>query len=395
MIFSPQLFVTIQGKAGETIDFLIALLTPLEMLLINLFVIDRCSEKKYSAAKTYLGLGAFGVLLFIFVYLLAPLIPDFGSGNGLYIFFGFLFAIPIKFLYNNTVAKIVCLACTSWVYTYFVFSLSVHISYLLLHSIPQTYSVFIIQSLLYVLSFMWFYKLLRYKYMVMLGQLDKRETISLMWVSIAWFWTAFVVNLVFLYPDIYLFRILAVASVALSAFNFYRYIYQVIHSGRTIQSLEQIAYHDSLTQLRTRALLSSDVNQLFERDIPFSLIFMDLNNFKHVNDTYGHVVGDEYLAFFAREVKALVGNSGGFYRVSGDEFVAILTDVPLASWTQKLDALPDTITSSDVPFLGVSYGAASYPADAKTLTDLMEIADKRMYTMKKKIPSISQAGAPV
>lgn len=362
-------------------DLLVTLVAPLEMLVINLFVIDRCSERKYSPLRTYATMGVFIAILIPIAYFIILSTPNFGDGSGLFIFLGFFFAIPIRLLYKNSVAKIIALACTSWVYTFFLFSISVHISYMI-DAIPQPYTVSVIQTSLYIVSFAWFYKKLKYQLFPMFSQLNAKETKTLMWLGIVWFWTAFIINLSFIYVQYQILRVLAIASFAVCAYNFYAYIQRLVNSYREVESLEQIAYYDSLTQLYTRALLTSDVEQLIQRDIRFSLIFMDLNNFKSVNDTYGHNVGDEYLAFFAQETKKIVGNKGGFYRIAGDEFVGILIETSTDSVLRQLDQLPKTIGHTEVPFLGVSYGVAVFPDEAKTLPALLEIADKKMYRMK-------------
>ncbi|MDL2219977.1 GGDEF domain-containing protein [Ruminococcaceae bacterium OttesenSCG-928-O06] len=358
-----------------------SLLTTLEMLLINLFVIDRCSEKKFSAKITYSTMALSVVVLMFGSYMAVSHLPGYGSGSGLFVFFGFLFALPIKLLYKTSVSKIICLACTSWVYTFLAFSVSIHTSSMVA-ALPRSYTTFLVQTLIYLVSFPWFYGVLKNKFFPMLSHLSQKETYTLMWMGIVWFWTVFIINLAFIYPAIYIMRILAIASAGVCALNFYRYIYRVINSDRTIQSLQKIAYHDDLTQLRGRALLASDVDQLLAREVPFFLVFMDLNDFKSVNDTFGHVVGDEYLAFFAQEAKKRIGNRGGFYRIAGDEFVALLTAGDTAVFLAEMDTLPTRVGDSGAIFLGVSYGVAAYPADGASLSELLDVADRRMYTMK-------------
>lgn len=365
------------------IDAMLSLAVPLEMLLTNLFVIDRCSSKRYSVRVTYAAWAIFVVALFVPCSIIASHIPQVGNGNGLFVFVGFLYAIPIALLYTNTAAKTICLACTSWVYSFALFSISVHTSSMIT-TIPQAYSSLAIQTLLYVVSFAWFYRKLKYNLFPMLSQMNDAETKSLMWMGIMWFWTVFIINLAFVYSSVLLLRVLAIASFAVCAYNFYWYTYRVIHGDRAIKSLEQIAYHDSLTQLRTRSLMTSDVEQLITRGIPFNLVFLDLNNFKQINDEYGHNVGDEYLAFFAQETKVKIGNNGGFYRIAGDEFVGVLIDGEIGSLVERLSQYPDVINEQGVPFYGVSFGVAAYPDDAATLKELLEVADARMYENKRR-----------
>lgn len=351
------------------------------MLAVNLFVIDRCSEKKYSPRLTYALMLLGAMLLMPITYAISAANPHFGNGNGLFVISGFLFIFPIKALYKNSVAKIVSLACTSWVYTFIIFAITVHVAYML-PDIPLIYTTITVQTALYTFTITKFYRLIKEKFLSILSQLTPTENISLMWVSIFWFWTAFIINLSFIYPQIYPLRTIAILSFAFCAYNFYKHIYRMLDSNRVIERLKDVAYKDNLTQLRSRAVLSNDVNELISRGISFRVIFMDLNNFKSINDEYGHLAGDEYLSFFAREIKLRVGSNGGVYRIAGDEFVCIYTGDDVLRFTDAMASFPQQLPGKDIPFLGASYGIASFPDDGASLTDLLHVADGRMYAMK-------------
>jgi diguanylate cyclase (GGDEF)-like protein len=368
------------------------LLNILEMLIVNLFLIDQCSEKKYSATKTYSIFTLLAIVLLIPSSLIVFHLPNFGNGNGLFIFCGFLFVIPIKLLYKNSFAKIVCLGSMVWIYTFLLFSISVHVSHLI-EWFPYTYTVFVIQTTFYLLSFTWFYKKLKLDFLVTISRLNDEETRSLMWMSIIWFCGIFIINLSFVYWQSNILRIVALGAFAVCAYCFNLSTYHVIKKNHQIVSLEQMAYHDNLTQLRTRSLLTKDVDQLISRGISFSFVFMDLDNFKQINDRYGHSTGDEYLSFFAQETKKIIGNNGGFYRIAGDEFIGILIDSDEQELVAKLGEFPKTINDAHVPFLGVSYGVSIFPTDGATYEQLMEIADARMYAHKKEKPVNYSTGA--
>lgn len=365
-------------------DSFIALLMPIEMLFINLFVIDKCSKKKFSSLFTYLVLIASGVIIVGVASLLLADFLNIGNGNGMFVFIGFLYMIPLKLIYKTTIAKIVSLACTSWVYTFFIFSVSVHMS-TLLADVDRGASALVIQTLLYAITLFWFLKILKYRFTAMLSQLTKKETLELMVVSIVWFWTAFILNFTLVYSNIPLLKVLSMLSVAFCALSTYVYIYNVINNNRIIQELEHIAYHDELTQLRGRALLSNDIEKLIDKKIDFHVVFMDLDNFKSINDTYGHNVGDDYLAFFAQQVKYRLGSRGGFYRIAGDEFVCLYTDGSVSTLINSLDSIPEKLPDSGIPFIGVSYGVAHYPEHGKNMDELIEFADNAMYDMKRKV----------
>lgn len=102
------------------------------------------------------------------------------------------------------------------------------------------------------------------------------------------------------------------------------------NAANTNTLLHQQANHDSLTGLANRAYFQDVANHLIQtakrKRKPLALIYFDLNEFKKINDTYGHLSGDELLKQVARRLKTVVRDSDFLARLSGDEFV-IITDV--------------------------------------------------------------------
>jgi len=362
---------------------IVIMLAPLEMLLVNLYVIHRCSNRKYSSSRTCLSMGLFICVIMYISLLIVQYVPDFGSGNGLFIFCGFLFILPIKMLYRAPCVKIIAIACFSWTYTFLLFALSVRIGYAVsIPGISISSTVLLLQTLLYIATFKAFYGMIKTKFLYILEHIEKDKAVTLMWLNIVWFWMVFIFNLSYSYPGIFLFQILSFFTLSICILISFRYMYLQVTSGEKIQKLEKIVYHDELTQLRTRVVLSRDAEDLIKRNIPFHLIFIDLNNFKSVNDRYGHMAGDQYLTFFTHEIKQRLGNRGGFYRIAGDEFVCIFPEKGLTAFLKDITVLPQTMPGSHVKFLGFSYGVASFPDDGNTVQVLMDFADLHMYEMK-------------
>ena len=117
-------------------------------------------------------------------------------------------------------------------------------------------------------------------------------------------------------------------------------------------------------------------------------MFLDLDGFKAVNDTYGHNVGDELLIQVAQRLKKAVRGTDLVGRVGGDEFVILLTDIRKNS---KHEAIAQSIIESigtdfiindNIIHIGVSIGIAHYPDDADSLERLINNADNAMYTAK-------------
>ena len=365
-------------------EFTVLILTPLEMLLVNLFVIHKCCKRKYSVARTCILMWLFIGVLLLVAYQIARSAPDFGNGNGLFVFCGFLFIFPVWLLYDISGVKIITIACFSWTYTFLLFALSAKLGdALMIKGLSINAIVLILQTVLYLCTFKVFYNILQTQFIYVLEHIGKKENKALMWMNMMWFWAAFIINLSFSYPELRLFQALSFITLAISSISSFHYIYLQVTGSTTIQNLEKIAYQDEITQLRSRVVMASDAEELITRKIPFNLIFFDLNDFKSINDIFGHSVGDQYLAFFAHEIKVRIGNRGGFYRIAGDEFICILSEDGLDDFTVDITTLPDYMPGTEVEFLGFSYGVASFPQDGDSVSEILTVADKRMYEMKR------------
>ena len=154
--------------------------------------------------------------------------------------------------------------------------------------------------------------------------------------------------------------------------------------------LEFMAYHDSLTGLPNRALLNQRLKAAATEGNHFGLMFMDLDFFKSINDTLGHVVGDALLLEVAGRILHAVRNDDLVARIGGDEFAVVVTnlkhDADLAILADKIAetlAQPFNIEGINF-FVTASIGVASYPHDSEVVEDLVKYADTAMYEAKKK-----------
>ena len=121
------------------------------------------------------------------------------------------------------------------------------------------------------------------------------------------------------------------------------------------------------------------------------LLFIDLNDFKQINDVYGHDYGDEVLVKFGTKLKDVMRESEFCARLAGDEFVAVLADLPIGEYDNLdkiykrfMDSLQSTYSIKGVTFhLEIGLGYSIYPDDGSTIDDLMKKADMMMYQDKK------------
>ncbi len=158
------------------------------------------------------------------------------------------------------------------------------------------------------------------------------------------------------------------------------------------EKLYQQAHFDPLTGLPNRLLfrdrLEREIARSQREGHALALLFIDLDNFKVVNDTFGHAVGDELLREAARRISGLVRQSDTVGRLGGDEFTVMLTGLGHAreAWPigeAMVEALGQAFVQADQEsFLGASIGIASYPEDGATADDLLKSADIAMYRAK-------------
>ncbi len=158
------------------------------------------------------------------------------------------------------------------------------------------------------------------------------------------------------------------------------------------EHLSVIATTDALTGLSNRSQFESAVQDQIieskESKTPFSLIFMDLNGFKVINDTAGHLVGDEILRVCGRRLKNCFRKNTCIARMGGDEFLALLPDTNENDAIEVIDRLfesfsdPIRIEKSSWQ-IGYSVGVAVFPKDGTGVSELIRNADFAMYEAKK------------
>lgn len=152
-----------------------------------------------------------------------------------------------------------------------------------------------------------------------------------------------------------------------------------------------LAYHDPLTLLPNRAKLKLQLDSRFEHSssLPFALMFLDLDNFKNINDTMGHKIGDSILIEVSHRLRNTIGTYNFCARFGGDEFVVLLSDTDISTVDVTAKRLIETfkepfrINETNF-FLSSSIGIVLYPKDALSADDLIKHADTAMYEAKKK-----------
>ena len=164
------------------------------------------------------------------------------------------------------------------------------------------------------------------------------------------------------------------------------------------ERLRHLAYHDPLTGLRNRQSFNAVIDKIFmtmqgvgrrQKDEPPGgafLAVLDIDHFKKVNDTYGHLMGDEVLVLFARHMKDCFRDQDALFRFGGEEFVVLLSNVSQEVAESALNRFRQIIGSFDFPQVGkvtVSIGAIEI-TPGEMSGDMIEKADKALYYSKSK-----------
>ncbi|HBT31709.1 MAG TPA: diguanylate cyclase [Pusillimonas sp.] len=167
-----------------------------------------------------------------------------------------------------------------------------------------------------------------------------------------------------------------------------------IERQRMHAELLRMAQYDDLTGLLNRRTLHAHLRATLaryeRRQASFALLFVDLDDFKSVNDSYGHLVGDQLLMQIAIRLKRSVRQGDTVFRLGGDEFLVLLEDIHTKEDARQVAAKLKANVSEPVVIEGsslnayASVGLACYPDDARQIDALLSHADQEMYVMKRR-----------
>lgn len=154
------------------------------------------------------------------------------------------------------------------------------------------------------------------------------------------------------------------------------------------EKLEHLATHDILTSLPNRASLMESLEYEINHSDKFTLMFIDLDNFKYVNDTYGHGVGDVLLIDASKRIKNILKEIDEVARLGGDEFCVILKNLSDSDIVSKISKKINSVLSKEFCienhriYSPCSIGISIYPNDGINSKELLKNADTAMYNAK-------------
>jgi two-component system, cell cycle response regulator len=169
-------------------------------------------------------------------------------------------------------------------------------------------------------------------------------------------------------------------------------IVRLAMSDRENKKLLEQVQTDPLTGLGNRGRMQVDLERLCEiatESNPAALVFLDLDGFKHLNDTLGHSAGDEMLARLGQQLHESVADDGTAYRIGGDEFCVLLS-CPESHFDDAVKHAAKALTESGRGYaIAASWGVSRIPHETDSPSATLQLADVRMYAQKE-----SRRGAP-
>lgn len=188
---------------------------------------------------------------------------------------------------------------------------------------------------------------------------------------------------------------LSIYILALAYFSLHDSL-KLINAGIKAERFKMLAYIDALTGIRNRASFREYINGIpKEAYSMYSIVMLDMNDLKLLNDTYGHTAGDEYIIQTAHIISKVFSEYGMVCRLGGDEFCCVLKNISEMEYTQCIEMLKDRCAqfkSLNAPVvLSVAYGKASYDqSNDLDLIDTFNRADLEMYKNKQATKKVNK-----
>ncbi|WP_079508250.1 EAL domain-containing protein [Mesobacillus jeotgali] len=173
----------------------------------------------------------------------------------------------------------------------------------------------------------------------------------------------------------------------------YIIIRDLSEQAKSTELIRYMAFHDQLTGLRNRRALLDHLDSLVKnrkkKKIPFALLFLDIDRFKYLNDTLGHLVGDQILKQVADRLVDIQKENCTVYRQGGDEFIIVLEEtgrLAAGEFAQKiLSRFNESFYfNSQEYYITPSIGISLYPNDGRDAESLIKFADEALYSVKEK-----------
>ena len=158
------------------------------------------------------------------------------------------------------------------------------------------------------------------------------------------------------------------------------------------EMLKYLAYHDALTSLPNRRMLSEQlelaIQRLHKEKVPFAVLLLDIDNFKQINDSYGHEIGDKVIIEFSSRISRVVGEKGLVARLGGDEFVILVKDLVSEEQVIDLASQINELVKQDIQIqhtnlrITTSIGISINYGETLAASQILRYADEALYNVK-------------
>ncbi len=360
---------------------LVRILYILEILFVNLLTTHICSRKKYKLSRVVGELVLFTVLLFFLSIVLRENIQANNLSETILLLISCAYFFPLKHLYDETGTRIFAIMSFSWIHTISVTFLSLEITGLLFKK--QSMWFLFTATVFFLFSTPVFIHFAKNQFLYILRNIPSMMRKYLVYLGVAEATTLAAIFLFYREVGTSFWRIAIILLITSIAIIGYNLLFIIVKNFISITDLERLAYCDTLTGIKNRLALVIDCEKLISENKSFAFIFIDLDNFKSINDMYGHSIGDEYLKLFTQSTIEAIGDKDSLYRLSGDEFICLYQGAHIDVLIEEIIKKNNKTVTPDIPFYGFSIGYAKFPEDGDKFDTLIKKADAVMYEEKE------------
>ena len=358
----------------------------LEILFSNMIVFDACSERKYSYKAVVTVITAFTALYFACVCLLSAYLPVLVEDVRLLAVLGLSYMLPLYFLYRENLKRIFVVICICWSFNY-----GAMVIVMLLWRIPEIsgaggvlYAV-IVRTAIFalILAPKYRYIMPKLKFIIKnIHEYTKGGNLYLAAASILYFCNMVILNNIFSDGGRIYLGMISMIFMELMVFGYYTLIGYLQEGELKVMRMAKEAGIDYLTGVGNRSALISELERLTGENERFSVLFADLDNFKKINDEYGHIMGDAYLKRFADCAGEIFEDLGSVYRFGGDEFVIIYYGKVSRMEAEKLKRCENWGGVTPNTFYGASVGFMHCTPPHMGTDEILKRVDNLMYEQK-------------
>lgn len=357
---------------------MISLITALLILIVNIITTEYIAKKKFKALKSYLVILFYTLTMVVVARYIIPILFSNPNTALVFIFLSWSYLFVFIYLYSNIIKSIIIIMAFSLTHTLFINGFIYHL-FILLFDDNLNYWFIITQVVIFSITTPIIIFFINNTVKEIIKSINFIHKKTVMFLPLFNFFIMYISRFLIDFNSVFV-VILFYTSMFIMIVLTYFLINNLIKSSDNIKTLNSLVYIDSLTRLKNRLALFHDFKTKFKLQSQFNLFYLDLDKLKTINDKYGHIKGDVYLKKFSESLIKAYNINDNIYRISGDEFIVISLRNSID--INNIKKIIEKYFTCQHHFFGVSIGKASYPKEGKTLDDLLNLADERMYKDK-------------